>query len=1556
VLTLEPVEPRLLLSTFEVTGTGDSGPGTLRQAILDSNADPAPTGQSNLIDFEIGTGVQTIEPTSSLPTIRATVAIDSTLSSFGSGQVIRLDGAQAGLPVDGLTIQASGVLIRGLTIQEFSGSAIQISGGGNDRIEGNILGANSPDGLTFGNGGDGVSVGGSTNDTIGGTAAGSGNVISGNVDNGLRLYDGSNGTLIEGNLIGLDPSGKESVPNQRDGILIQGVAGTTIGGSTAQARNVISSNGIDGVEVNGSGDRGSVIQGNFIGTDSSGLNDLGNLQYGVSIENASGNLIGGSGAGEGNLISANQLIGVQLYGPGATANLLLGNTIGLDVTGRAPIANGGDGVYVYQAPDNVIGGNSPGDRNIISGNGLNGIEIFGEGSTGEVVEGNFIGTGSSGTDNQGNTLNGVEINDASNNTIGGTTSGAANVISGNRLNGVQVVVTISDSSATGNMIEGNFIGTDAQGSGFNASGILVSPGNAGDGVQVDGTYGDVSGNTIGGTLSGSGNVISGNAGNGVAIIGPNFHTNQEPGALATNQLIAGNIIGLDTSGVRRLGNSQDGILVRFADGVLIGGTSAASRNVVSANQQAGIDINQSDFVAAEGNIIGGDALGINQLGNFGSGVSLSFDANNTVGGASSGAGNLIFGNGGSGISLISTSDNAILGNTIGLNIGDLAISEILNPDGTPQLLGNHNDGITLDLNSTGNTIGGTTSGDRNVISGNLKNGITVINASDANLIQGNYVGLDQTGLSGQGNKLNGVYLTTIGNTVGGTVEGSANVVSANLNSGVVIAGSSGTDNLVAGNLIGTNFRGGVNPDGTEPDVGLDNQPIGNRQDGVFVNDDALGNTIGGTSATSRNVISGNGSNGIQILGININAGTDAIGLSGNIVAGNFIGTDASGLNADGNAASGVFLYNARANVVGTSSPGGGNVISGNLGSGLAIQGEDATNNIVFGNLIGTDALGTSPLGNLGDGVTLVKADFNQIGGLGPGEGNVILGNGGDGVSISTSNSPVVAGDVIAGNLGDGVTVASGSNNALIVGNKIGVDASGEVAVGNHLDGVRLADAGLNAQILANVIADNSGAGVEVSGLSSTAVIQGNLIGLDASGTVGQGNATGVLINGVPDVVVGGLTFGTGNFISGNKVGIEVTAPDDTSMPLDDLIAGNVIGLDLSGNRAVGNTFGIFVNDAVGVTIGGTTPAARNVISGNTGVGVQLFRVSVGGSGDLIEGNFIGLNTAGLAVPIGGLQPIGVFLNSASNNTVGGTVPGSANVISGNTTGNADMPSYGVSIFGQSNAKPLDNLVVGNLIGTDATGAPLLNSSRAPIQTTGVAINLSSGNLIGGGDPSDRNTIAGNVVGIQLAGSIEPLPGFTAGNTIQGNTIDANTYGVFLTNGSHNKIVGNDLSLNTSIGLSIVGTASGSNTATSNRIFGNGSAASGASSSNPIGDGVYIESAVNNTITGNTIQANGLRGTNPSGVGVYVFDNASGNKVTSNIIQGNTGYGILVYNSASNLSSIPLNGKTANTIGGSGIASFREYTGPVTTTTTTSASVVTTGTSTPKGPKIRKKSR
>ena len=202
-------------------------------------------------------------------------------------------------------------------------------------------------------------------------------------------------------------------------------------------------------------------------------------------------------AGSANVISGNLLTGITIQA-GSSQNTVAGNLIGTDLAGTSRIGNGIAGILISEAPNNVIG---PG--NVVSANGNvsqgAGIWIEGQGATGNLVIGNKVGTDLAGEARLGNTIIGVLINDASNNTIGGSTAGATNVISGN----AEIGVMIAGTDGSANLVVGNLIGTNVQGTNSIPNGSSTQ----GAGVYIDNA---ARGTPIGGTSAGMGNLISGN--------------------------------------------------------------------------------------------------------------------------------------------------------------------------------------------------------------------------------------------------------------------------------------------------------------------------------------------------------------------------------------------------------------------------------------------------------------------------------------------------------------------------------------------------------------------------------------------------------------------------------------------------------------------------------------------------------------------------------------------------------------------------------------------------------------------------------------------------------------------------------------------------------------------------------------------------------------------------------------------------------------------------------------------------------------------------------------
>ncbi len=487
--------------TYTVNSTADTDDGvcnaadcTLREAINASN------GHAGLdtIRFVIGSGQKTIAPLSALPTIFDPVTIDGTTQpGFTGAPIIELDGAAAGVGANGLYITAGGSLVTGLVINRFvpgfpssGGNGILLELGGGNEVRGCYIGTNFAGTAALGNGGQGILISNSAGNLIGRTSLSNRiNVISGNGSNGVRVAVGdASMNVIAGNRMGTNAAGTAALGNGTSGVALNAGTDNVIGSAIA-GDTLISGNVGDGVTITGTAS-GSVVKGCYVGTNAAGTGSLPNEAQGIDMGGTSGATIG-----PGNVVSGNAFSGVFLVS-GASGNTVVGNLIGTNPAGSAALGNGLNGVIVSSSSNNTIG---PG--NVVSGNGTNGVRVR-TGASGNVVKGNTIGVDAGITFAIPNLAEGVQVNDgAFDNTIGGP-GADRNVVSGNTNNGV----LFADATTTGNVLQGNFIGTNAT-----ASAALP---NGSNGVDVQAGS---SGNTIGGTVAGTKNVIAFNAGRGVFV-------------------------------------------------------------------------------------------------------------------------------------------------------------------------------------------------------------------------------------------------------------------------------------------------------------------------------------------------------------------------------------------------------------------------------------------------------------------------------------------------------------------------------------------------------------------------------------------------------------------------------------------------------------------------------------------------------------------------------------------------------------------------------------------------------------------------------------------------------------------------------------------------------------------------------------------------------------------------------------------------------------------------------------------------------------------------------
>jgi len=384
-------------------------------------------------------------------------------------------------------------------------------------------------------------------------------------------------------------------------------------------------------------------------------------------------------------------VGMAILYPDATGNRMSACWAGLDGTGNNASPNATQGIFISDgASNNFIGGTSPSDRNVLSGNTQYGVWVSGPATTGNTIIGNYIGTNSDGTAALPNLKGGVIFIDSTHHNI----IGPRNVISGNTDAGIWITGT----GVSNNRVEGNTIGLNAAGTAAVANSVVGSYLVAG-----------ASNNSF------TGNVISGNTSEGLRIAD----------AGTTGNTVSGNFVGTAPDGNSAIGNCFAGVAVNWsATGNQVGGVLPGQRNVLSGNGTVGLAFGGSVNNAAYGNYIGTNPAGTAAVPNGFAGVYLTGGATANHLGGGPGTGNLISGNGlfysvGVLEADVGTSGNFIQNNTIGLGATGTAAFT------------NQFEGISISGGAQNTLVGGTTAGASNIISGNSGRGIAVFVASSA---------------------------------------------------------------------------------------------------------------------------------------------------------------------------------------------------------------------------------------------------------------------------------------------------------------------------------------------------------------------------------------------------------------------------------------------------------------------------------------------------------------------------------------------------------------------------------------------------------------------------------------------------------------------------------------------------------------------------------------------------------------------------------------------------------------------------------------------------------
>jgi parallel beta-helix repeat protein len=510
-----------------------------------------------------------------------------------------------------------------------------------------------------------------------------------------------------------------------------------------------------------------------------------------------------------------------------------------------------------------------------------------------------------------------------------------------------------------------------------------------------------------------------------------------------------------------------------------------------------------------------------------------------------------------------------------------------------------------------------------------------------------------------------------------------------------------------------------------------------------------------------------GSGGSQLLGVAVdNARGNGVTLDAGSITlnGNYIGLNLAGAAA-GNGANGVYVAATSArNRIGLNRTRASgvvaNVISGNRGSGIVLVGSSA--NTVVDNRIGTNAAGTSAIANRGDGIRIARGSRgNEIGGTA--FIDKVTGTANNPTGSKGTVTPVFVvpplGNLISGNGGNGVLIETGSLGNVLNGNFIGTTASGDGALGNAGNGVWIVRAPGNSLVgckvfnnpfvYYNVISGNRRNGLRVTS-SDNVTVQGNFFGVGADNTtIVKNRLDGILVDGSSvNTHVGGV-IPLGNVSAGNGLnGIAVLGK------ARGFVTFNTFGGLLAFKGAAPNG----LNGLLITATGGDNLVRTNVFSGNKRNGIEL---AGNASGITVDPNIVGLTTKGDAVlPNGG---DGLLIDGAAHgNTIGGTL---VSVIPQNTfSGNS---GYGVAIAGRAH----DNRVFRSFIGTQILGVKALGNKKGGVLITDHAYR----NLIGQRTCRRPNLISGNTgIGVTLTGD-------TTRNSVINNNIGLDRFGRNLPN-------------------------------------------------------------------------------------------------------------------------------------------------------------------------------
>jgi hypothetical protein len=1185
--------------------------------------------------------------TGALPAITRAVDLDGTTApGFTGSPVVEINyNGFAGLQFNA---GSAGSALRSLGLVNASGNGVTLNGGGNTLVVGNFIGLRL-DGMTpAGNGGNGLAINsGSGGNTIGGTTAQDRNVISGNRNNGIYII-GSSGNQVLGNFLGTDATGALGRGNGGNGVQVLG-----------------SSFGMSAADALGSGNGGSLL----------------------ATAVASGNVIGGS---PGNVIAGNAGNGVLING-GATLTTVSGNLIGLAASGGAALGNRLDGVRVENSNNNLIGQSDP----------VTGVTYYNADAVGTQPVSAWQGIRNTATDGQYLL---VGTSGANGLLVDGTISGVGPSYSFLYPNSATTSVYGPDDLGNGAVrLVGTYKNSDYATAAVTVNGFLFE-GTTGDLTQAGNyrtiDYPNAKYNFVHSTMGGLavGNYDSPLAHGTYSLpLGPGhaFIYNVATSTFLTDVVYPGSksntAYGIWYNGDTRYticgGYSLDPVNNFDDQGRAIGhgymvdydpatgtfshwasfdypyGTNFVTHfEGISSAEKGVYTLNADSLQAGSANPAQGSWVTVrrNADGSFGKAtwVNLNYPGVDPT-------------------THISSS-NSVYGNQV--------VGVVIGPGGTFSFQATVNIGFQLS----------------NVISGNGGNGIDLYHANN-NQVAMNYVGTNVAGTVALGNGGNGILVTagSTRNMIGGQATGGndptngvfvrppqGNLISGNAANGVLITGQA-TATTLSGNFIGTAASGSA--------------ALGNALDGVAIvgaNGNALiGCTFQQDPFVFYNVISGNGGNGLRVTNSN-----------NTTIQANFFGMGADNNTAVPNALNGVVVEGTSTNTVMGGPIPLGNVDAANRQNGLVVR-DRASNFVTYNTFCGLAAFSDNlNFGNGQDGMLITSTGGNilirtnvitrngndgiEIGGAASGvrvagniiglntQGNLAMGNVHNGVEVDGQAHDIVIGgpqptfniiphNAISANGGNGVAITGSANNVQVSFSDIGTDLTGGGALGNVGAGVYVGPGTHSTTIgsadptLPTIISGNQGNGVQMSGTYGNTVV-GCLIGTDFTGLLPLPNgANGVLISNSTGNLIGRSSLGvnppTGsaaNLIAFNAAdGVLVSSGSRNTIQGNSIHSNALLGIEL-GSGANGNQTAPVLTSVqvlpLGALISGTLTSKPN-----TTFTIEFFANPTGGaSGRTFLGSLtVRTNAAGLAAftYYGPLLPIGAhFVTATATDAMGNT--------------------------------------------------------------------------------------------------------------------------------------------------------------------------------------------------------------------------------------------------------------------------------------------------------------